>query len=64
MGVSQPFGADFAVQHAAFFQAVDRDVEVAFAEDGQAADDGVAVVFVRKDGVFAVAGVGSRDSRR
>ena len=49
------FGYDFAMQQAALFEFVDTDVEVVFRFQRQAAENGVAVVSFRIDGIFAVA---------
>ncbi|EFC88977.1 hypothetical protein NEIMUCOT_04639 [Neisseria mucosa ATCC 25996] len=51
------FGQDFAMEYAALFELVDADVEVVAGFQRQAAEDGVAVVALRVNGVFAVAAV-------
>ncbi|SKO55324.1 Uncharacterised protein [Mycobacteroides abscessus subsp. massiliense] len=49
------FGHDFAMQQAALFEFVDADVEVVFRFQRQAAENGVAVMAFRIDGIFTVA---------
>ena len=49
------FGQDFAMEYAALFEFVDADVEIVFRFQRQAAENGVAVVSFRIDGIFAVA---------
>ena len=51
------FWQDFAMEYAALFEFVDADVEVVAGFQRQAAEDGVAVVALRVNGVFAVAAV-------
>ena len=50
-------GQDFAMEDAALFELVDADVEVVAGFQRQAAEDSVAVVALRVNGVFAVAAV-------